>query len=87
MFDGKRRCWKFKIIQTHFPHQITPLHLACKNGYTNIVKLLLCDEDMGAKADISLKDIFNRNCLDYAIDNKHEYDIKPNEAKDSNDFF
>ncbi|XP_071500366.1 uncharacterized protein [Diadema antillarum] len=48
--------------------QMTPLHLACQNGQTNMVKLLVYDN----KANILLRDKHGLNCLDHAIDHGHE---------------
>ncbi|XP_072178741.1 transient receptor potential cation channel subfamily A member 1-like [Diadema setosum] len=48
--------------------QMTPLHLACKTGYIDMVKLLVYNE----QTDILLRDIDGLNCLDHAIDNRHD---------------
>ncbi|XP_071497815.1 transient receptor potential cation channel subfamily A member 1-like [Diadema antillarum] len=48
--------------------KMTPLLLACKTGHIDMVKLLVYNE----KADILLRDINGLNCLDHAIDNRHE---------------
>ncbi|XP_071487222.1 transient receptor potential cation channel subfamily A member 1-like [Diadema antillarum] len=48
--------------------QMTPLHLACKTGYIDMVKLLVYNE----QTDILLRDIDGLNCLDHAIENRHD---------------
>ncbi|XP_071487223.1 transient receptor potential cation channel subfamily A member 1 homolog [Diadema antillarum] len=48
--------------------QMTPLHLACQNGQTDMVKLLVYYKH----ANILLRDDHGLNCLDHAIDNGHE---------------
>ena len=47
--------------------KITPLHLACKGGHEETVRLLLANE-----ADCGHVDAEGRNALDYAIDYYHE---------------
>lgn len=50
-------------IAVHILLQTTPLHLACRKGHPNMVKLLL-----SRKADITLTDHEGKNCLDIAVD-------------------
>ena len=60
--------------------QQTPLHLACKNGRTEVVELFLKEakERVQDKKDVEKDDIIlrrdelGRNCLDFAIDSGNE---------------
>ena len=46
----------------------TPLHLACRSGHFDMVKLLLVEEN----ADVLLRDAEGDNCLSHAIKEGHE---------------
>ena len=59
----------FKYIFLYI--QLTPLHLACKNGHLVIVKELL-----DAGADVGERDGKGNNALDVAIENHHMYVAK-----------
>jgi ankyrin repeat protein len=48
----------------------TPLHLACKMGFTDIVKLLLEND-----ADVTIKDCGGWNPICQAVANKNKYII------------
>ncbi|CAF1519638.1 unnamed protein product, partial [Rotaria sordida] len=56
----------------------TPLHVACGNGYTEIVKFLL---EKGASS--TLRDAKSYNCLDIAIIGQHEKLVKELFSHDS----
>ena len=45
----------------------TPLHLACKRGHPECVKLLI---EKGA--DVNITNADNHNCMDLAIDSGHK---------------
>ena len=55
------------VAQYVQPHQVTPLHLACREGHLNVVNTLIKNG-----ADITKCDQTDNNALDLAIENGHE---------------
>ena len=55
-----------------FPYQITPLHLACREGHLRVVNVLL-----EHRADVTNIDQNGFNALDLAIENGHRYITLP----------
>ena len=60
-----------QISNKNYKDQMNPLHIACKKGYKEIIKLLL---DLGA--DINSRDINGYTPLHYAVISRNEYLVK-----------